>query len=108
MRIKDEIAEAFVLLADDGPATQIDKMSITKESLRSSGVDEAQVEAVMAEICALAPSESDDSEKISIEQFEQVLMTINEPGTIPPELRGQKKKAYSNPISPEEQEYEDE
>jgi hypothetical protein len=71
-------------------------------------VDEAQVDAVMAEMCALAPSESDDSEKISIEQFEQVLMTINEPGTIPPELRGPKKKAYSNPISAEEQEYEDE
>jgi hypothetical protein len=33
---------------------------------------------------------------------------INEPGTIPPELRGPKKKAYSNPISAEEQEYEDE
>jgi Ca2+-binding EF-hand superfamily protein len=108
VRIKDEIAEAFVLLADDGPATQIDKMAITKESLRNSGVDEAQVDAVMAEMCALAPSESDDSEKISIEQFEQVLMTINEPGTIPPELRGPKKKAYSNPISAEEQEYEDE
>lgn len=71
--VKDEITEAFILLADGAE-------QITKDSLRNNGVE--NVDEMME---AMAGQSGGD--EVSEGQFQAALMAINGPGTMPPAVR---------------------